>query len=60
MAEEKSPERPSGRPALGTFLRRFLWRREVGPLSAEAGLDVRELDAAPEPLPRRDPGSAAP
>ena len=44
------PEKVPADPSVGTFLRRLFWRREAGPVSAEAGLEIRELipDSDPE------------
>jgi hypothetical protein len=29
--------------SIGTFLKRLFWRRDIGPISTEAQLEVREL-----------------
>jgi hypothetical protein len=44
------PTKAPADPTVVTFLRRLFWRREAGPVSAEAGLEIRELlpDAEPE------------
>ncbi|MEX2582026.1 MAG: hypothetical protein WD766_02060 [Gemmatimonadota bacterium] len=51
------PELPEKNQSVGSFLRRIIWRREAGPLSAEAGVEMRELleDADPVPPPPEEP-----
>jgi hypothetical protein len=44
------PAKVPADPSVGTILRRLFWRREAGPVLAEAGLEIREL------LPNSDPG----
>lgn len=34
----------SGGTSVRTFLRRLIWRRDIGPLRATARMEVRELD----------------
>lgn len=37
------PEVRSVRGSVRTFLRRLIWRKEMGPLSAEGGVEIRDL-----------------
>lgn len=46
------PETRVNHSIVGKFIRRLIWRHEAGPLSAEARVEIRELDT--EPRPRHD------
>jgi hypothetical protein len=59
MDEGHLPAGPPRRLGLGRFLRRLTWRSELGPVSAEANVEVRELEVAPPadpPVGRDEPG----
>ena len=52
MPEDLVPDSQGGGSLVRRFLYRMSWRREVGPVSAEAHILVRDLNIDPEP-PRR-------
>lgn len=43
------PEKRRQVQTVGTFLRRLVWGGDLGPVSAEASVEVRELLSDPEP-----------
>lgn len=44
MSKDELPAREQGESGWSRLIRRLGWRQEVGPLRAEAGVEVRELD----------------
>ena len=51
---DQLPKDPSVGTSIGTFVRRLIWRREVGPVSTEARFEVRELITDAEVPPKQD------
>lgn len=49
MGEDHLPQQGTTGSVLSRFLHRLSWRRQVGPVSAEADVEVRELNPEPEP-----------
>ncbi len=47
MSKAPPPEVRPVHQSVGRFLRRLFWRRDVGPVSAEARVEVRELTTDP-------------
>jgi hypothetical protein len=57
MSTDHLPSTRSVRTAIGSFVRRLTWRREVGPLTAEARVEVRELSTEAGPPSQADTGT---
>ena len=54
MDKDSVPEKSSGVSIVGRFLRRLSWRRDVGPVRAEAEISARELMQDEEQEQQRD------
>ncbi len=59
MSTDHLPSAPSVGTSIGRFVRRLIWRREIGPVEAEARIEVRELNTDSEPQPKRDADTPA-